>query len=162
VINGGKGLKPRLSNSPSRDELNLTRGAILFQLSPVHRIYRTREGRGLEDEIFTSCGIEIGCIPGDGNSMEFPCGITRLRVDMARNDAIFEHGRTDDDKGIFEGSCPYGVWGPRLMRLKVQKLEVWQCVNHDCKADFDEEVPPFLYEENEDEKKIGRIKPNGN
>jgi hypothetical protein len=56
--------------------------------------------------------------------MKIPLGITRLRFALASNNTVFEHGKTDNDKRIFIGACTYEVWGPRLVTLKVEKLEV--------------------------------------
>lgn len=87
--------------------------AILFQLSPVHRVFPCREGRWNEYPVLQEHGVALRYKMGEcyKNEVE-PRGIMRLLVGKKMDEAVLEAGRWDGPVN-FEGA-PMGAacwWG---------------------------------------------------
>lgn len=97
---------------------------VLFQLGPVHRVYRLRPSQLPSGPILHHEGIMIGCLPEEEN-FGVEMGRTRLWLRKELDEVIFEHGKKDGCEGVFEGFSGFGVGGEGVMKMNVEKLEVW-------------------------------------
>lgn len=105
---------------------------LLFQLSPVHRVYRECEPQTRplhspfstrDDENVIVCGRK----PSSIGSWE---GSTSLEISSNLETAWFEHGKVDV-QGVqgagsqFEGFCPFGEGEEGRIQIHIERFEVW-------------------------------------
>ena len=116
----------RKTTSPGNEQDEERNEIFLFQLKPVHRVYRLRGGQLPSEPILQPGGIGIGCSVDDEKDSASEMGLTRLVVKKGLDEMIFEHGKRDGVEGIFEGVSRFGIGAQAgIMRIHITRLEVW-------------------------------------
>ena len=107
---------------------------VLFQLSPIHRVYQGRriwrESANSEPIVQTS-GVTFGRPLDEAFGSEaIPSGQTYLALNASMDQAVFEHGEQKSPGGEFQGFLPFGPGEEGEIRIKVHKVEVWAATDN--------------------------------